>query len=404
MKILYLHQYFNTPAMTGGTRSYEMARRLVAKGHEVHMITSRREGDDLPADWEVEEIEGIQVHWLSVPYTNAMSYPQRIKAFFRFAVGCGRRAAAIEGDVVFATSTPLTIALPGAYVARKQKIPMVFEVRDLWPQLPIAIGALSGALPIFLARWLENFAYKRSKAIVALSPGMKEGVVKTGYPENQVSVIPNSCDLDIFRVPQAAGKEFRARYDWLQDRPLIVYCGTLGRINGVEYLAHVAAAAKAINPEIRFLVVGGGGELDTVTQAATDLGVLNDNFYLLPPVAKQEMPAVLAAADIATSLFVPLEEMWANSANKFFDALASGTPVAINYGGWQKTLVEERGVGLVLDPEDTAAAAQQLATAVADSCWLGDAGDAAGKLAEDEFSRDVLARKLERVLLDAAGA
>ncbi|WP_344703199.1 glycosyltransferase, partial [Halomonas cibimaris] len=112
MRIIYLHQYFNTPEMSGGTRSYEMARRMVAAGHEVHMITAYRE-DDKPGEWFTTDEAGIQVHWYPVPYSNHMSYGQRIKAFFAFAFAARKKALALEGDIVFATSTPLTIAIPG---------------------------------------------------------------------------------------------------------------------------------------------------------------------------------------------------------------------------------------------------------------------------------------------------
>ena len=203
MKILYLPQYCTTPAMSGGTRSYEMAKRLVAAGHEVHVITTWR-GASERRDWWVEDIDGIQVHWLPVPYSNAMGFARRLKAFFHFAARSARRAVTIGGDVVFATSTPLTIALPAVAAARKLKRPMVFEVRDLWPLLPIAIGALRSPVTIALARWLERFAYRNADRIVALSPGMAEGVVATGYDPARVHVIPNSCDLDLFQPDAAA--------------------------------------------------------------------------------------------------------------------------------------------------------------------------------------------------------
>ena len=128
--------------MAGGTRSYEMARRLVAMGHEVNMVTSWREPDGRN-DWFTTDEAGIQVHWLPVPYSNHMSYNQRIASFFKFAWGAARKAATLPADVVFATSTPLTISLPGVYAARRQKVPMVFEVRDLWAELPIATVASS---------------------------------------------------------------------------------------------------------------------------------------------------------------------------------------------------------------------------------------------------------------------
>ncbi|MBT6673966.1 MAG: glycosyltransferase, partial [Proteobacteria bacterium] len=124
MNILYLHQYFNTPDMSGGTRSYEMARRFVQQGHEVHMITSWREPRDDQAWFESNEA-GIHVHWLPVEYTNKMSFLNRIKAFLKFAIKSANKTASIKADIIFATSTPLTIALPAVYAAKIQKIPMV---------------------------------------------------------------------------------------------------------------------------------------------------------------------------------------------------------------------------------------------------------------------------------------
>lgn len=399
MNILYLHQYFNTPQMSGGTRSYEMARRLVAAGHQVHMITTDRT-PQAQRDWRVTEEGGIIVHWLPVPYSNRMSYSERISAFFRFAWGAARRAASIPADVVFATSTPLTIALPAVYAARRQKISMVFEVRDLWPELPIAVGALRGPL-VPIAEWLEQFAYTNAAQIVALSPGMKEGVVRHGIPPERVHVIPNSSDIDLFSVPGVVGDTFRLQHPWLQDRPLVLYAGTIGRINGVAYLANVAGHMAQIAPEVRFLVVGDGYEQSAIAAHAKALNVFDKSFFMLPSVSKNEMTAILSAATVATSLVIDLPAMWSNSANKFFDALAAGQPVAINYGGWQAELLESTGAGIVLPPNDPQAAAQQLWQLLNNKERLARAGAAARRLAEDRFDRNKLAAELETVLKKA---
>lgn len=398
MRITYLHQYFKTPTHAGGSRSYEMARRLVDWGHDVHMVTSDRTADPGRTGWHETLEAGIHVHWLPVRYANDMGYGDRLKAFKKFALGAARRAASLACDVVFATSTPLTVALPAVYAARRQKVPMVFEVRDLWPDLPIAVGALRGRLAIYGARQLERFAYRNAARIVALSPGMRDGVAEAGYPEDRIHVIPNSADLDLFNVSVDAGKAFRERYDWLGHRPLIVYAGTIGRINGVSYLARLAAAVKPHAPEVRFLVIGDGQERRSVEELAMRLGVLGDNLHMLEQVAKSEMPAVMSAATIATSLVIDLKELWANSANKFFDALASGTPVAINHGGWQAEMLKASDAGLVLDPQDIELSARRLIQALEDETWLERAGRSALHLAQERFARDDLAKELERVL------
>ena len=398
MKILYLYQYFSTPKMAGGLRSYEAARRLVRMGHEVHMITSKS-GDEFTADGEFSEDEaGIHVHWLEVPYSNRMSYGERIKAFFKFAWRAGIEASHLKGDVVFATSTPLTIALPAIYAAKRNKVPMVLEIRDLWPEVPIAVGALKNPITIAVARWLERFSYRNSAHIIALSPGMKEGIVATGYPEDRVTVIPNSCDLELFEVDMDLGREIRQRYDWLKDRPLVIYAGTLGLVNGVDYFAHLASEVSSHDQEIRFAVIGTGREDSKVRAVAEELGVLNKNFFMIPVAPKYEIAAWLSAADFATSFVIDLKELWNNSANKFFDTLAAGKPIAINHEGWQADIIRETGAGLVLSAKDINSAALNILHAVRDNAWLETAGMAAKKLAEQRFNREQAVIQLEHIL------
>lgn len=385
--------------MAGGTRSYEMAKRLVASGHEVHIVTSWRESTENKS-WFYEDIDGIHVHWLPVPYSNNMSFGQRIKAFIRYAFKAGKKASQIGGDLVFATSTPLTIAIPGVYTARKLSVPMVFEVRDLWPELPIAIGALKNSVTKYLAKKLEKFAYENSSHIIALSPGMAEGVIKTGYPQEQVSVIPNSADLDIFYPDDKKADTFRRKHPELMDNPIVLYAGTLGLINGVSYFAELAYAMLKINPNVRFVIIGKGMEWDKVQQLALKLNVLNHTLFMYSALPKMELIEAFCAATVSTSLFVDLKPMEANSANKFFDTLASGTPVAINYGGWQLPLLKEYNAGIQLN-RDVNIAADKLNDLICDTSRLAIIRGNARKLAEERFSRDILATQFEKVLSNA---
>lgn len=402
MKIIYLHQYFLTPDMAGGTRSYEMARRLVTYGHEVHIVTTWFDSA-APASsksWFSRNVDGITVHWLPVPYSNKLGFVHRMLAFFRFALSAGRRAHIIGGDLVFATSTPLTIAIPALYAKWKLRVPMVFEVRDLWPELPIAIGALKNPLLIKLARWLEKCAYRNSTRVVALSPGMADGVTRAGYSRSRVSIIPNSSDLELFDPLVSSPELFRDAYPEIGNGPVVLYPGTLGKINGVSWLAELAEHVYERRPDVRFVVIGDGAERDLIERRARELSVYNKNFFMFPKLPKRTIVSAFSAASVVISLFLDLPEMQANSANKFFDSLASATPIAINYGGWQKDLIEEAGVGIALGPDPQAAAAA-LISFMSSSDAMATAGGKARQLAVDLFSRDKLAKQLESVLLDA---
>ena len=406
LKIVYLHQYFNTPAMPGGTRSFEMARRLVAAGHEVNLVTSRREAGAVGGGWEVTEEAGIKVHWYPVPYSNHMGFVERVRAFLRFAVAAARKAASFEADVVFATSTPLTIVLPGLFASWRLRVPLVFEVRDMWPAVPIAMGYLKNPVLRMGAHWLERLAYRKSSHVVALAPGMRDDIIATGIAPDKVTVIPNGCDVDIFGADLAAeAAAVRTAHPWLQQRKLVLFAGTFGRANGVSFLVQVAEAMRAIDPKVRFVVIGDGAERSQIADAARAAGVLDSVFFMLPAMPKTELAAWVAACDLTVGLFSGPRVLWKDAVqNKFFDSLSAGKPVACNFAGFQSELAVERGVGLIMPPDDPQRAARQLYEKLCDGAWIASAANRARELAVNDFSRDRLAGQLESVLLAAADA
>ncbi|MBM2623291.1 glycosyltransferase family 4 protein [Actinoplanes sp. LDG1-06] len=400
MHIVYIHQYYCNPGMAGGIRSYEQARRLVAQGHTVDVITTDITGTHGKLGWRQTEDDGVRVHWFSIPYNNSMSYARRIRAFFQFMAVATTKAASLRADLVFATSTPLTVAVPGVLAAKLRRVPFVFEVRDLWPEVPIEMGALRNPVLRTAAGALANFAYRNASEVVALSPGMEAGVRKR-RPGTRTTVIPNAADMALFEVEPEAVQQFRAKHEWLGDRPLIVYTGALGAVNGVEYLVRAARRMREIDPGIRVLIVGHGKEWEPTKRLAAELGLLDDTVRMWEKVPKSELPVILGAATMSTSFVRPIRALWENSANKFFDALAAGRPIAVNYGGWQAELLEETGAGLVLDPTDTDAAGELFARYCRDEAWLEQARIAAHKLAVDRFSRDMLFDQFAAVLTRA---
>jgi glycosyltransferase involved in cell wall biosynthesis len=399
MRITYLHQYFNTPAQSGGTRSYEMARRLVARGHQVTMITSDRTGQGTRVREEI--IEGIKVLWIPVAYDNSMSYARRMMAFAAFAIRSARLASQQPCDVIFATSTPLTIAIPAMYAAWRRHVPWVLEVRDLWPEVPIAMNALRDPLSKGAARWLARRAYRSAAHVVALSPGMAAGVRAYAVPAHRVSVIPNCCDVDRFGDQVTTPDLFLEMHPELRDRRVVLYPGTLGRVNGVDYVVALAAATREIDPKVAFVVMGSGGQDSLVRELASTRGVLNRNFFIYPPMSKGLVPSAFAAADVCLSVVIDVPALRDNSANKFFDALAAGRPIAINHEGWLADLIRNHGIGVVLPAQDMTAAAAQLVGSMAHWRSSSQVHKNARDLAMSAFDRDQLAAGLEGVLLTA---
>jgi glycosyltransferase involved in cell wall biosynthesis len=381
MRILYLHQFFITRAGVGGTRSYEFARRFVARGHGVRMVT---------AGGGRRTVEGIDVAGVSGGYSDyvsatAVSYPRRMRGFARFAIAA--ELAALRGprpDVIYATSPPLTIAVPALAASMRWRAPLVFEVRDLWPEAPIQMGALENPLLQRLARAAERFVYRRSARVIALSPGIRDGVVRAGVSPEKVVLVPNAADLDLFRpTPRAHG-------------PFTVsYFGTMGEAND---LSAVLEAAPLV-PDIRFVLMGDG-------KRRADLAGSAPPNVELPGAApsKQAVAELAARSSACLTLFKDVPVLATNSPNKLFDTFAAGRPAIVNMDGWMRELVEQNDAGLYVRAGDGRDLAEKLRLLRDDPETVERMGRNARALAEREFGRDELAGRVLAVLAEAAGA
>ena len=404
MNIIYLHQYFSTPAMSSGARSFELARRLVRKGHKVYVLSSNH-ARSRKKHSRFSIIDGIHIWWLPVKYSNNMSYPRRVAAFFVYCCLAFIQGRRLPYDLVFATSTPLTVAIPGILLAKLKNSPFVLEIRDLWPAIPVALNVLQNPLIIKMARLLEKYAYFSAKKIIALSTGMKSGILASGADGLKVSVIPNGSDLDLFNVHSKLGEDFRNHFTWMSPHnPLVVYTGAIGLVNGLSYMVYMARTMLKLNPKVQFCLVGDGREKELINDLAIKSNVLNKNFFMLPLMNKQNLAKLLSVSDITTSFVINKKILWYNSANKFFDGLAAGKPILINYGGWQAKLLEQYKAGIVVPPDDPDVAAEQLNNFLNDKDRLQCAGAAALRLAETKFNCDNLYQSFEQVLRGAANS
>lgn len=393
-KIIYIHQYFNSPSMSGSTRSYEQAKRLAAAGYDVTIFTSARVRQSQL--FRTEFLDGFNVIWVNVSYSNEMGFLRRIISFFIFSLLSSIFILFKKYDVVIATSTPLTVAIPGIIAKLILGKKFIFEVRDLWPEIPIALGILKNPILIYAAKYLAKLAYDRSDHIIALSPGMADGIVNYRIATKKVSVIPNGCDNEFFTKNNERSNLLRKKINITDEVVLFVYCGALGYVNGVSYIVDLAESSSQFS-NIAFVVIGEGREKEQIINAARKKNVLNKNFFLLDPVPKLMMPSVLDDADISCSVIIDVKALEANSANKFFDSLASGSCVALNHGGWQADLIREHAAGIILD-RDTTVAARQLQEFIGIPGMLSSTKVNARSLAEKQFDRDILGKQLVQII------
>src|SRR5690554_3559994 len=202
MKVLYFYQHFTTPSIGGGTRAYEFAKRLKERGHSVTIVCGETVQLNLPETSTKGifsgKVDGIDVIQIALPYSNRDGIAQRAWTFIKFGYQGVKLAFVKDYDILFATSTPLTAGIPGIIMKWFKKKKFVFEVRDLWPELPKALGMKN---PFLLSGmgFLEKLSYKYADACIGLSPGICEGIARRSPKSKPIIFIPNSCDLEIFK-------------------------------------------------------------------------------------------------------------------------------------------------------------------------------------------------------------
>lgn len=409
MRILYVHQYFITPAQEGGTRSYEFAKHLVSQGHDVTMITSGLQNSEFPVarDQEVSEhdCDGIRILSIAAGYNDTragtgMGGFTRMRNFLGFAKLAAKVGKTLNRpDVIFCTHTPLTVGLTGINLKKHFGVPFVFEVRDLWPDALINIGALRNPLAVWYLRRIERRAYRGADHIVALSPGMKAGVCRQGISDEKVTVIPNSSDLEIFH-PDLDGGNHRERLK-LGDKFAAIYFGAMGLANGLDYALDAANILKQRGRDDIVLVLHGEGGMKNELKARAAREELTNVIFSDSLPAKQEMARVVASCDVCMTIYKATEEVtW--SPNKMFDALAAGKPVLINVGQWLGETIEQNGCGISCSPENPMHLADSLEKLLADPDLRTEMGRNSRALAEKAFDRKKLAARMEGVLSAAS--
>lgn len=395
MKILYFHQHFSTPKGSVGTRSYEMAQRLLERGHLVTMVCGSYGGGDtgLTAPFVNSRrsgvVDGINIIELDLSYSNSDGFVKRGLTFLKFAWTSVRIALTEKYDVVFATTTPLTAGIPGIFARWLRGKPFVFEVRDLWPELPKAMGVITNPVVLGAMSILEWTTYNSAHRLIGLSPGIVEGIVHRGIAKDKVALLPNGCDLEIFN---ADAQPWRPEGVAPEDL-LAIFAGTHGIANGLDSLLDAAAELKRRGrTDIKLLLIG-QGKLKPALMARARLEQL-DNVIFNEPINKQKLSGLMASADIGLQLLANIPAFYfGTSPNKFFDYISAGLPVLNNYPGWLAGMITEHQCGFAVPPEDAAAFASALEKAAGDRPNLKLMGANSLQLAEREFDRAILSNR-----------
>jgi glycosyltransferase involved in cell wall biosynthesis len=401
VKVLYFHQHFSTRAGATGTRSYEFARQLIASGHKVTMVcgSSDLAHTGLTGTYKNGKrrglVDGIDVIELHLPYSNKNGFLKRTSIFLSFAVRGIWTALREPHDLVYASSTPLTVAIPALVSRWVRGKPFVFEVRDLWPELPRAMGVISNPLILWAMELLERSTYRSAQRVIGLAPGIVTGIVEKGAAPANVALIPNGCDMSLFAdQPAQSDPELPQGFK-------LIYCGAHGLANGLQALLVAARELQTRGVQACLLLIGDGREKAGLLKSAEQLGL--ENCLFLDAMPKTELAVLLQRCDIGIMCLLNIPAFYfGTSPNKFFDYIAAGLPVINNYPGDVADMITEHGCGTAVAPDDPLAFADAVESLMADPARLAASRRASRRLAE-QFSRKRLGGQFVR-LLEAAYA
>jgi glycosyltransferase involved in cell wall biosynthesis len=393
VNVLYFHQHFSTPAGSAGIRSYEMARRLVARGHKVTMVcgsySDGKTGLDLPFAKGMRRgvVDGIDVIEFDLGYANSDSILKRSWTFAKFAFRSIGLALTERYDLVFATTTPLTAGIPGIFARWLRGKPFVFEVRDLWPELPRAMGVIRNPAVLWALGTLEWISYHSAHRLIGLSPGIAEGIASRGIDRERVALVPNGCDLEIFGADVEPWTP-----EGISPNDLVaLFAGTHGMANGLDAVLDAALELKARgSSNIKIVLIGNGKLKPALVERARRENI--ETVIFLQPVGKTRLAQLMARADLGLQVLADVPAFYyGTSPNKFFDYIAAGKPVLNNYPGWLAEMITTHQCGFAIAPREPGAFADALEAAAADRLALKLMGERALELARDQFDRQKLA-------------
>jgi glycosyltransferase involved in cell wall biosynthesis len=353
------------------------------------------------AVYKYDNVEGIEVHYLPISYHNRFGFWKRSLSFIRYVLGVARLARKMtDVKVCYAISVPLTIGLAALWLKARYKINYIFEVGDLWPEAPIQMGFVKNFFFKQALYKLEKFIYSKAMSIVALSPMIKASVQKNA-PGRPVYLLPNMSDIDFYK-PEPKRPQLLEKFGVEKGKLVVSYIGAVGLANGLDYFIECARASQLAGQSLHFLLCGDGALLDYFQRIVK--GYQLKNFSFIPFQNRDGVNEVMNITDAVFICYKPLPVLETGSPNKYFDGLAAGKLIVINFGGWIMNEIEKHHCGIQVDAKYPIDFVTKIQPFISDTILLGRYQNQSRLLAENEYSRKILSERFVRIFKGALAA
>lgn len=401
MRILFLSHYFPPEINAPASRTFEHCKIWAEHGHDITVLTNvpnHPAGKIFPGYrnwlWQRDRIAGISVFRLfTLVAANRAFLLRTMNYFFYMLMSIAAAPFLPKADVVISTSPQFFCGIAGYFVSRIKRTRWVLEIRDIWPESIVAVGAMKKSFWIRFLEWMEAFAYRNADTIVIVSEGFREHVEARAGASSKVAYIPNGVDLAFFN-PEADGKEI-IRETRLQGKFVVTYIGTFGMAHGLETILEAAELLRDTQ-EVAFLLVGDGAERDRLLRRQDELGL--SNVVIMDQQPKRRMPAVWAAASASVVLLRDRPVFRLVIPSKMFESMAMRRPIILGVKGESQRILEASGAGQAIQPEDPIALARIIREWVRSPELLIEMGSKGRSFVEANYSRKVLATEFEDLL------
>jgi glycosyltransferase involved in cell wall biosynthesis len=392
--ILFVHQAFNTTQNGGGTRHFEIFRNWGRVGWSVNVVTSGREYlSGRPTRWG-EESYGLRITQVPCLVNHHRSILFRKMSYLWFSVAALFACLRLKKvDIVLGTSPPISQALTALVAAKILRKPFLFEVRDLWPDFPIALNLIRNRFMIELFRRIERFLYRESSHIVINSPGFLSPLKSKGVDTRKISLVPNGVDVTMFDRPRHT--ERLRRVLGLDRKFTILYAGAIGIANDLDTLIEAAHQLRE-EKDIVFLLIGDGIMLNSIKSKCDRLNLVNVKFLSTRP--KCHMREFVGLADLCYAGLIKCPVLHTTYPNKVFDYMAAGKPVLLALDGPMRSVIEEADAGVCVPPGDRSLVAKGILALRNDRMKCHIMGQNGRSFVSKRFSRDVQSEAFRSII------
>lgn len=390
-------------------RAAELAHHWADAGHDVSVLTGfpNHPTGVVPPEWRSrlrgltyrENVGRVNVFrtWLW-PLPNRKSH-ERMRNYASFCLSAALRGLTVpRPDVVIATSPQLLVGPAGWWIAFSRQIPFIFEVRDLWPESLIAVGADSkDSLLYHSLSAIAKFLYQRAQLIVVVAPAFKDHLIRRWrVPAEKIAVVENGVETALFAPRSSAARDSLRHQHGVDSNFLVTYIGTMGNAHGLETLLDAAAQLRHENPKVLFLLIGEGAEKARIKALSEERGL--DNVRFLDQQPRETIPAFISASDACLVLLKKNDVFKTVIPTKMLEFMSCARPVILGVDGQAREIVEEAGAGLVIEPENSSALARAINQLAANPELGEDLGRKGREYILRRFSRQEMAKKYVEIL------